>query len=74
MKKNFFLEILVPIVMYVYFMPMIAGPIWQNVESDPATPLWHLVIMHVLSVLMCLCWIEFYNCVLWGLFPPKRRR
>jgi hypothetical protein len=71
---DFFVEVLVPIIMYVRFMPEICGQIWKNVEAYPDTQWWQLVCMHILSILMCLCWIECYNCIRLGLFPPKRRR
>jgi hypothetical protein len=70
---EFFIEILIPIILFVRFMPEIAGPIWQKVEADPSTKLWQLVVMHILSIAMCICWIEAYNCIRIGLFPPKRR-
>lgn len=70
---DFVIEILLPLVIFVRVMPILTGPIWQNVESDPETTWYYLVTMHVLSVMIGVCWFQCYTYLRLGLFPPNRR-
>lgn len=69
---TFLMEIMVPAAIFVFFLaPNFMGEIWDNVKSDNSTPGYVILAMHVLSILICVCWIEFYNCIWRGIFGKR---
>jgi hypothetical protein len=68
------IEVLIPSVLFVWIAPMFLNYVWLDVESDPTTPWYTYVEMHAVAIALGVCWLQFYNCVRLGLFPPKRRR
>lgn len=68
--REFIVEIMIPMAIYIGVMPMLAPDIWDHVAGEP----WYVIItMHILSIMMCVCWIEAYNCILNGILKrPKR--
>lgn len=72
--RDFIIELLIPTLVYIWVAPIFMGQIWDNVKSDPETAWYTLVTMHVLGIMLGVCWIEFYNCIRMGLFHKKPNR
>lgn len=73
-EGGFFIETLVPTILFIWIAPIFLGDIWVNVKADPATDWFTYVQMYALTISIGVCWMQFYNCLRLGLFPRKRRR
>jgi uncharacterized membrane protein len=72
--RGFFIEAVVPAVLYVWIAPLFMSDIWANVKADPTTPLTTYFAMHALTIAIGVCWMQIYNHLRVGLFPPNQRR
>lgn len=67
--RQFISEVAIPTLIYMCAMPKILPDFWKNVADEP----WYvLIFLHVVSIIMCVCWINAYNCFWKGIKPPKR--
>lgn len=69
---SFFVELCVPMLIYVWAMPKLLPNAWGRIVEEP----WPVIcFMYLLAILMGACWINAYNCIRIGLFykPPESR-
>ena len=67
--RQFISEVAIPTLIYMCVMPKILPGFWENVADEP----WYvLAFLHVISIIMCVCWINAYSCFWKGVKPPKR--
>ena len=71
---GFITEMLVPSFLFFWFAPYFMNDVWLSVKADPASDWFTYAQMYALTISIGVCWMQFYNCVRLGLFPPKRRR